>query len=100
MEVHRALLGVLPKLFPAFGPIDVLRGWAGAMAFTPDALPIVDEVDQSIWAVGGFNGHGMPFGASVSRLLIDSVAAGTRMAGLDPFRVDRAALSNAGPHDV
>lgn len=98
LEVHRALLGVLPTLFPAFGPIEVRHGWAGAMAFTPDALPVVDEVDESIWAVGGFNGHGMPYGASVGRLLADSVATGARVPGLAPFRVDRPSLSKAGTH--
>jgi glycine/D-amino acid oxidase-like deaminating enzyme len=99
-EVHRALLGVLPELFPAFGPVEVVRGWAGAMAFTADALPVVDTVDGSIWAVGGFNGHGMPFGASIGRLIADSVATGTRAPGLAPFRVDRSSLSSVGPHDA
>lgn len=98
LEVHRALLGVLPTLFPAFGPIDVRHGWAGVMAFTPDALPVADKVDESIWAVGGFNGHGMPYGASVGRLLADSVATGAPVPGLAPFRADRPSLSKAGTH--
>jgi gamma-glutamylputrescine oxidase len=99
-QVHQALVDVLPRLFPALGPVRALRGWAGAMAFTPDQLPVVDEVTDSVWAIGGFNGHGMPFGASIGNLVANSVASGVRAPALAPFALDRPTLSTAGTHGV
>jgi glycine/D-amino acid oxidase-like deaminating enzyme len=99
-EVHEALVGVLPQLFPAIGPINAVRGWAGAMAFTPDHLPIVDQLDDSIWAIGGFCGHGMPFGASIASLVADSIVAGVRAPALAPFALDRPTLVPAGSYDT
>lgn len=87
--VHRALLDVLPGLFPALGPVSAVRGWAGAMAFTPDQLPVVDEIDESVWAIGGFNGHGMPFGAVVADLVADWIHTATRPPALAPLTPDR-----------
>lgn len=90
--VHAALLDVLPGLFPALGPIRATHSWAGAMAFTPDCLPIADQVDESIWAVGGFNGHGMPFGATVADLMANWMCTGVREAALSPLALDRSTL--------
>jgi gamma-glutamylputrescine oxidase len=91
-EIHQALLAVLPRLFPDLPAVSAARGWAGAMAFTPDGLPIVDQIDASTWVVGGFNGHGMPFGASVGAHLADVVAGGARTPALQALRLDRASL--------
>jgi gamma-glutamylputrescine oxidase len=98
-EVHEALLGVLPGLFPElFGesrPIRSVRSWAGAMAFTNDGLPIADRVGESIWALGGFNGHGMSYGAILARLVADWVDTGERPPDLALLAADRPALAKA-----
>ncbi len=94
-EVHQALLGVLPALFPVLRQISVQRGWAGAMAFTADANPIVDEIDESFWAIGGFSGHGMPFGASIGKLLATHLSSGSPLASLTHLRLDRPSLLDA-----
>ena len=68
---------VLPQLFPALhsahgeGALRVARRWAGLMAFTADYLPIADRVPglPNAWVVGGFCGHGMPFGMRLGQLL-------------------------------
>ncbi|GIH05427.1 FAD-dependent oxidoreductase [Rhizocola hellebori] len=91
-EVHQALQGILPSLFPDLTEIGVQRGWAGAMAFTPDWIPIVDEIDESLWAVGGFSGHGMPFGASIGKLLAAHLTGGSPLANLTHLRLDRPTL--------
>lgn len=95
-EVHEALVGVLPQIFPAMGPVKAVRGWAGAMAFTPDFLPVVDQLPGPVWAIGGFCGHGMPFGAIIASLVADSIVTGIRASGLAPFSRDRPTL--APPH--
>ena len=92
-EVHQALEHVLPTLFPDIGGIGVQRGWAGAMAFTPDWIPVVDEVAESVWAIGGFCGHGMPFGASIGRILAAHLVNGSPLAEVVHLGLHRPTLS-------
>jgi gamma-glutamylputrescine oxidase len=90
-EVQSALENVLPTLFPQLKGLQVKQRWAGLMAFTPDYLPIVDQVPAipGVWAVGGFSGHGMPFGLRMSQLLADEVIHSAKSTSLQPFRLER-----------
>lgn len=96
-EVQAALEQVLPSLFPALAGLRVARRWAGLMAFTADYLPIADRAPElpNTWVVGGFCGHGMPFGMRLGQLLAQAAIAGASPAALTPFRLDRTTLSDA-----
>lgn len=96
-EVQAALEQVLPSLFPALAGLHVARRWAGLMAFTADYLPIADRAPKlpNTWVVGGFCGHGMPFGMRLGQLLAQAAIAGAPPAALTPFRLDRTTLSDA-----
>lgn len=85
---------VLPRLFPEMTDLEVDRQWAGLMAFTPDGLPVVDHSDSSdnVWYGGGFNGHGMPFGPIIGKLLARTILSGERATGLSPLAHTRATL--------
>ncbi len=93
-EVQAALEQVLPGLFPALVGLCVARRWAGPMAFTADYLPIADRAPDvpNTWVVGGFCGHGMPFGMRLGQLLAQAAAGGAPPAALTPFRLDRSTL--------
>ncbi|MCP3804353.1 FAD-binding oxidoreductase [Allokutzneria sp. A3M-2-11 16] len=78
--VHEALLGVLPRLFPDIGPIRATDSWVGPMAFTADLVPVASRVRERVWAVGGFSGHGMPFGLSLGRMLASAVTSGSALS--------------------
>ncbi|HEY7419523.1 MAG TPA: FAD-binding oxidoreductase [Ktedonobacteraceae bacterium] len=93
-EVQTALEGVFPSLFPQLKPLRVQQRWAGLMAFTPDLLPIADQVPDlpGVWVAGGFSGHGMPFGMRLSQLLAEAITAGRRPDELQLFRRDRPTL--------
>jgi gamma-glutamylputrescine oxidase len=93
-EVQAALEQVLPGLFPALVGLRVARRWAGPMAFTADYLPIADRAPDlpNTWVVGGFCGHGMPFGMRLGQLLAQAAFDGAPPAALAPFRLDRATL--------
>jgi gamma-glutamylputrescine oxidase len=47
------------------------------------------------WVVGGFCGHGMPFGMRLGQLLAQAAAGGAPPAALTPFRLDRSTLPSA-----
>src|SRR5437588_389113 len=93
-EVQAALERILPRLFPALTGLQVEHRWAGLMAFTPDYLPIADRVSDMphAWVVGGFSGHGMPFGLRLGQLLAETVTSGLPPVALKPFRLDRPTL--------
>jgi glycine/D-amino acid oxidase-like deaminating enzyme len=93
-DVVTKISEVLPRLFPDLDNLAVDRSWAGPMAFTPDGLPVVDHIDTSenIWFAGGFNGHGMPFGPVLGRLLAQSVTGDAIAPELVAFAKSRASL--------
>jgi gamma-glutamylputrescine oxidase len=95
-EVQAALEQVLPGLFPALAGLRVARRWAGPMAFTTDYLPIADRAPgvPNTWVVGGFCGHGMPFGMRLGQLLAQAAMEGAPPPALAPFRLDRPTLAS------
>jgi gamma-glutamylputrescine oxidase len=98
--VHGALMAVLSRVFPDLGPVRAAHGWAGAMAFTPDLIPVAAPVTDRVWAVGGFSGHGMPYAASISRLLVGQVTASHGsgpVPDLEPFGLSRTSLQPSRP---
>ncbi|MBO0795680.1 MAG: FAD-binding oxidoreductase, partial [Ktedonobacteraceae bacterium] len=94
-EVQHALEQVLPRFFPMLSDLHIDHRWAGLMAFTPDYLPIADQMPAypHVWVVGGFCGHGMPFGMRLSQLLAEEIARDTPLEELKSFRFDRATLT-------
>jgi len=93
-EVQAALEQVLPRLFSGLAGLRVARRWAGLMAFTSDYLPIADRAPDlpNTWVVGGFCGHGMPFGVRLGQLLAQAAVDESPPAELTPFRIERETL--------
>jgi glycine/D-amino acid oxidase-like deaminating enzyme len=93
-EVQQTIEQVFPRLFPALLGLQVVQHWAGLMAFTPDYLPVADAVPEmaGVWVVGGFSGHGMPFGMRLGNLLADSMMQGTAAQALRPFHLNRQGI--------
>jgi gamma-glutamylputrescine oxidase len=93
-EVQTALEAVFPRLFPELAGLQVVRRWAGMMAFTPDYLPIVDRVAEmpGVCVIGGFCGHGMPFALRLGQLLVEALTMQAWPSTLLPFRLSRATL--------
>ena len=48
-------------------PAPVTHRWAASVGYTPDGLPILEEVAPKLWAVGGYNGTGNIVGALSAR---------------------------------
>lgn len=38
--------------------VPITHRWAASVGYTPDGLPILEEVRSKVWAVGGYNGTG------------------------------------------
>jgi gamma-glutamylputrescine oxidase len=51
----------------------VTHRWAASVGYTPDGLPVLEEVRPQIWAVGGYNGTGNIVGALSARAAAQGV---------------------------
>jgi sarcosine oxidase subunit beta len=69
----------LLRACPILGSIKVLRQWAGCYDLTPDANPIVGEVDEieGFYQASGFMGHGFMMAPVMGRLLAAHIAKRT-----------------------
>jgi glycine/D-amino acid oxidase-like deaminating enzyme len=92
--VQAAIEGIFPRLFPQLHGLQVAQRWSGPMAFTRDHTPIADRIPgiPRAWFVGGFSGHGMPFGMRVGQLLAEAATNGSTPAELHALRLDRPTL--------
>jgi glycine/D-amino acid oxidase-like deaminating enzyme len=82
---------VLSKAFPPFAGMRVVESWAGLMDVTPDAVPVIDQVDHTpgFYVATGFSGHGFGIGPGAGRLMADLVAGRRPVVDPAPFRLDR-----------
>jgi sarcosine oxidase subunit beta len=83
----RAVLDTCPIL----GSVKVLRQWAGCYDLTPDANPIVGEVDEvdGFYQVSGFMGHGFMMAPVMGRLVAQNIAEGTQLPMFERWNLRR-----------
>jgi glycine/D-amino acid oxidase-like deaminating enzyme len=86
-----ALLTRLRNRYPAFADARIAQSWAGFIDTTPDAVPVISEVEMitGLIVATGFSGHG--FGISPGAgLLVADLACGVKPI-VDPreFRLSR-----------
>ena len=89
-EKVRTSVDEFRKLFPGL-EFDVVKTWAGYIDTTPDAIPVIDAVDEPAGLViaTGFSGHGFAMGPIVGRLVSELIVDGEPSLGLEAFRFSR-----------
>lgn len=56
--------------------VPITHRWAASVGFTSGVLPFVGQVDQGVWAAGGYNGTGNMVGAICGRGLVELAVSG------------------------
>jgi sarcosine oxidase, subunit beta len=90
-ESSFAFLGLYAKALvatcPILGSVKVLRQWAGCYDLTPDANPIVGEVDavEHFYQASGFMGHGFMMAPVVGKRIAQRIAKGDAAPNLPMF---------------
>lgn len=81
----------LVRTAPILGRVKVLRQWAGCYDLTPDANPIVGEVDEieGFYQASGFMGHGFMMAPVMGRLIAEHVAEQKDSALFDRWNLRR-----------
>ena len=80
--VHRA---------PILEEAEILRGWGGLYAITPDDNPIIGALPaaEGLFCAIGFSGHGFQQAPTVGRILSELILDGQTGFDLSPFAHDR-----------
>lgn len=83
------------RLFPAFAQMEVAQSWGGLMDVTPDAVPVIDQVERmpGFFVATGFSGHGFGIGPGAGRLMADIVSGDNPIVDPTPYRLSRFARS-------
>lgn len=89
--VQRDLHRYVAHHFPWATSLPVLRRWSGTMGFSPDGLPVIDDVPGLPGAVfaTGFTGHGMAYALRVGQLLARKAISGHWTEGHALFAASR-----------
>ena len=76
---------------PVIEKAEILRGWAGLYAITPDHNPIIGPSPdiEGLYCAVGFSGHGFQQAPAVGRLLSELVLDGQTDFDMTPFAYDR-----------
>jgi len=76
---------------PVLEQAEILRGWGGLYAITPDENPIIGEISaiKGFLCASGFSGHGFQHGPAVGRLLSELILDGQTSFDLTPFVYER-----------
>jgi sarcosine oxidase subunit beta len=80
--IHRA---------PILEEAEIMRGWGGLYAITPDDNPIIGPLPgaEGFFCAIGFSGHGFQQAPTVGRILADLILDGQTDFDLVPFAHDR-----------
>ena len=78
-------------LFPALAKVSVQESWGSFVDSTPDAVPVVSEVDQvkGLFIAAGSSGHGFGLGPGLARLASDLASGNSPCVDPVPFRLTR-----------
>lgn len=94
-HVNREFLEKLIKIALHRAPIlekaQILRGWAGLYAITPDENPIIGPIleKEGLYCAIGFSGHGFQHGPAVGHILSQLIIKGKASFDLSAFSYTR-----------
>jgi glycine/D-amino acid oxidase-like deaminating enzyme len=79
------------KTFPQLSEIEIDSAWGGFVDCTPDAVPVVSQVDgvKGLVLAAGCSGHGFGLGPGLGYLAAELVVNDTPCVDPTPFRLSR-----------
>lgn len=90
------------QLVPALAEARIGGAWSGVRPETPDGMPIVDQIDESLFVCAGHGGSGFIAGPGSARLVAELVLGRPPFTDPRPFRHHRlgSATSRSLPSHV
>ena len=90
-SINKEATDELGSVFPVFRGAKVAQQWAGMIDVTPDAVPVISEVEAvpGLVVATGFSGHGFGIGPAAGRLAAELATARAPIVDPTPFRFSR-----------
>lgn len=90
-SLNRECLANVTKAFPGFAEATIVQSWAGLIDVTPDAVPVIGQIETTpgFFIASGFSGHGFGLGPGVGQLMAEIVMGTLLSVDPSPFRFDR-----------
>ncbi|NSY91587.1 FAD-binding oxidoreductase [Agrobacterium tumefaciens] len=91
MDMTDGAFSKLKKAFPVFEKAEISQRWAGMIDVTPDAIPVIDNIDAipGFHVATGFSGHGFGIGPAAGKLMADIVTGRNPIVDRRDFRFSR-----------
>lgn len=88
--LHR-LMARLKVRYPAFAGAGIAQSWAGFIDATPDAVPVISEVEKisGLIVATGFSGHGFGISPGAGHLVADLACGDKPIVEPREFRLSR-----------
>jgi sarcosine oxidase subunit beta len=93
-------LARLVHRYPQAAGARIEQAWAGLYDMTPDAHPILGELEDGVYAACGFSGHGFMQSPAVGRALAEEILGLTPSLDLAPYRLSRFESDAAFPEEL
>jgi glycine/D-amino acid oxidase-like deaminating enzyme len=80
-------MAALRRRYPIFSNVSIAQSWAGFIDATPDAVPVISQVDNfsGLFLASGFSGHGFGISPGAAHLVADLVSGATPFVNPEPF---------------
>jgi len=70
-DIERTIRKQIAEIYPQLAKVELTHAWGGNVAITMPRMPYVRELEQGLWAAGGFSGHGVMMSNYTGRLLAE-----------------------------
>lgn len=87
----RQVLDNVRGTFPQLAGIEIDSVWGALVDCTPDAVPVISQVDQAdgLYLAAGCSGHGFGLGPGIGFLAAQLIVNDAPCVDPDPFRLSR-----------
>ena len=62
------------QIYPQLGSTKIDYGWGGTLAITMNRLPHFGRVEDNIWHMQGYSGHGVPTATFAGKLVAEAIS--------------------------
>lgn len=84
-------MALVKKLFPDLANVQIAESWGSFVDCTPDAVPVVSEIEgvDGFYLAAGCSGHGFGLGPGLGKLAAELVLGDTPSLDISPFKLSR-----------
>ena len=72
-DIYKLVRKNLRDVFPQLADTELEFAWGGTLAITRERLPYVRKLGTSLWAAGGYSGHGVALSTLTGKLISQAI---------------------------